>query len=215
VSHTFWEEKGIYWPDCENRKDFDHALNRIDAIDAALGLCKGRDVCLQAGGWIGMWPAQLASHFKHVITYEPVPYLFACLAANVSRLCVGKVVTARTAALGARDGSLELTVALSGCTSAVPEDSAKYQSRVIEKRTVPMVTIDGECAALKAVDAIFLDVERFEIAVLEGAKQTIKKFSPVITVEVLKGEDKKMEEYMTSIGYSLRARSHNDRIYTR
>jgi FkbM family methyltransferase len=130
-------------------------------------------------------------------------------------LHVDNKVTARPVALGARDGTLDLTVALSGCTSAVPEDNAKYQSRVIEKRTVPMVTIDDEVGALGACDALFLDVERFEIAVLRGAIKTVERCSPVITVEVLKGEGPNIEAYMQSIGYSLRARVHNDRIYTR
>lgn len=214
MSHTYWPEKNIHWPDCEQRKDYAHAFGRIDAISAALVLCPKRDFCLQAGGWVGMWPMALAQAFKHVATYEPVPYLFECMQANLRDLRF-KNVKAHNVALGARDGALELTVALSGCTSAVPEDSAKYQSRVIEKRTVPMVTIDGELMLQTSVDALFLDVERFEIAVLEGARETIKKFSPVITVEVLKGEGPKMEEYMTSIGYSPRARCHNDRIYTR
>lgn len=214
MSHTYWPEKSIYWPDCEQRKDYAHAFGRIDAIGAALALCPKRDFCLQAGGWVGMWPMALAQSFAHVVTYEPVPYLHECLQANLRDLKFDNV-RAYNVALGARDGALDLTVALSGCTSAVPEDSDKYRSRVIEKRTVPMVTIDGELMLQTSVDALFLDVERFEIAVLEGARETIRKFSPVITVEVLKGEDKKMGDYMAGIGYGLRARVHNDRIYTR
>ncbi len=217
MSHTFWEKKGIFWPDCENKKDFDHALSRIDAIDAALALAPGRGVCLQAGGWVGLWPLRLAEHFQHVHTYEPVPYLYECLVDNSKRVPgeFGAKIHPRNVALGAHDGALDLTVALSGCTSAVPEDNPKYQSRVIERRTVPMVTIDGEMMLQPNVDAIFLDVERFEIAVLEGARGVIKRCSPVITVEVLKGEDRRMGAYMESIGYSLKARSHNDWIFAR
>lgn len=208
----FWEEKGIWWPDCENRKDYEHAFGRIDAIDAALALCKGRMACIQAGGWVGLWPRRLAKEFEYVFTYEPVPYLYECLRKNTADL---QNVTAADVALGAHDGALNLTVALSGCTSAVPEDSAKYRSRVIEQRMVPMITIDGDFMNCESIDAIFLDVERFEIDVLKGAKETIKRFSPVITVEVLKGENAKMEEFMSGIGYSLKARAHNDWIYTR
>lgn len=214
MSHTYWEEKGIFWPNCEQRKDYEHARSRIDAIECALQYGPTRSFCLQAGGWVGMWPMELAKAFRHVVTYEPVPYLFECLQENL-RFHSLPSVKAHNVALGSRDGALELTVALSGCTSAVPEDNAKYQSRVIEKRTVPMVTIDGELMLQTSVDALFLDVERFEIAVLQGAKQTIKKFSPVITVEVLKGEGPNIEAYMQSIGYRLRDRAHNDWIYTR
>lgn len=214
MTYKLWEEKNIFWPECEQQKDYEHAFGRIDAIDAAVRLCKGRTRCIQAGGWIGMWPLKLSEHFEHVATWEPVPYLYECLLAN---LCHRKVtnVTARPVALGAHDGAVELTVALSGCTSAVPEDSAKYQSRVLEKRAVPMEKLDGALAGAAACDALFLDVERYEISVLEGAKQLIKKFSPVITVEILKGENERMGAYMESIGYRPRDRAHNDWIFTR
>lgn len=214
MTHKLWEEKGIYWPDCENRKDYEHAFGRIDAIDAALAVCKGRTRCVQAGGWVGMWPVRLAQEFGTVLTFEPVPYLFDCLNANIG-LCSAKNVYARNLALGSHQGTVALTVALSGCTSAVPEDNPKYQSRVIEKRVAPLVTLDAQMEGASACDAIFLDVERYEIEVLKGAKQLIWKFSPVITVEVLKGEDQRMDAFMDTIGYSLRARAHNDRIYTR
>ncbi len=217
MSHTFWPEKGIYWPDCENKKDHDHAFGRIDAINAALNLCRGRTRCIQAGGWVGMWPLRLAEHFQHVHTYEPVPYLHECLVANSKRVAgeFGARIHAYPVALGPHDGALQITVALSGCTSAVPTADAKYQSRVLEQRDVPMTFLDGDFMRADAVDAIFLDVERYEISVLQGARQIIKKFSPVITVEVLKGEDQKMLAFMEEIGYSLRDRAHNDWIFTR
>ncbi len=213
MSHTYWEEKGIFWPDTENKKDHDHALGRIDASDAALELLPEEpEFCVQAGGWVGAWPLYLANHFKTVLTYEPVPYLYECLVANIKEW---PSIIARNIALGAADGGLQLDVALSGCTSAALPMDPKSQSRFVERINVPMASLDGELMNQPRVDALFLDVERWETAVLDGAKQIIKKHRPVITVEVLKGEGDKMLGWMSRHGYALRNRVHNDWIFTK
>jgi FkbM family methyltransferase len=212
MSHTWWEEKGIFWPDNENKKDLDHALGRIDAIDAALKHCRGFNRCIQAGGWVGAWPIRLAQRFRQVATYEPVPYLFDCMDANIARRGLANVVRSPLA-LGARPGALTLHVALSGCTSATAPVNAKEASRFIENLVVQQTTIDSEMETVQHCDALFLDVERFEIPVLEGALKTIMRFRPVITVEVLKGEGPKMLHWMERRAYKLVERCHNDWVF--
>ena len=119
-------------------------------------------------------------------------------------------------ALGAKnEGELKLDVALSGCTSAVLPRDPKSLSRFLETISVPMVTVDWMFQDAKRVDALFLDVERYEIQVLEGAVETIRKHHPVITVEVLKGEGDRMLGWMSNHGYTLRNRAHNDWIFSR
>lgn len=206
----FDAELGCYWPSEENRKDFKHAHARIGAIDAALKHVTDFSYALQAGGWIGMWGQYLSKHFKLLDVFEPVPYLFEAASKNLEAL--GNVAVHRIA-LSSEAAKLQLTVETGGCTSACPSDHPKAKNRQTGIINVDAVRIDQ--LGLQSCGALFLDVERYELQVLEGAKETLRKFSPVITVEVLKSEDKKVQVWMQQHGYRLRERSFNDWIFTR
>lgn len=58
---------------------------------------KGRDVVIQAGGCLGLYPRLFAQYFKHVYTFEPVAINFYCLVQN----CQVDNVHKFNAALGA------------------------------------------------------------------------------------------------------------------
>mgnify|MGYP001076676114 CR=1 FL=1 len=206
----FNEELGCYWPDEENVKDYAHAKSRIGAIDVAMRYVKGHDYCLQAGGWVGMWALYLAKLFATVDVFEPVKYLYDCAYKNSEPY---RHVDVNWCALGPTEGTLELMVERAGCTSALPSNDPKALRRQCGKVTVPMRTIDS--LNLQYCDAIFLDVERYELQVLAGATETLKKFSPVLSLEVLKGEDRRVGEWAAKNGYRLRDRSFNDWILTR
>lgn len=205
------ETLGVYWPSEENKKDYAYAYGRISAIDVALKYVTGRSYALQAGGWIGMWGQRLAHEFEAVDVFEPVPYLFECARKNLEEH--SHRVSVRNTALAAQPSTLKLMVETGGCTSAVPHDHPKAKSRQQGYTEVPAITIDS--LNLTACDALFLDVERYELQVLEGAKETLWKFSPVLSLEVLKGEDRAVSEWALANGYRLRERCFNDWILTR
>lgn len=211
---------GLWWPEEEPQKDIEHATARLDAIDAAMPFMKGTSFCLQAGGWVGIWPLYLSDLFDRVVTFEPVPYLFECMKKNIENASSNSVqtprsemITAYDVALGPALGELTLEVARSGCTSACLPTDPKSRSRYVETIKVPVTTIDETCEKIERVDALFLDVERYEIPVLRGALYTIRKHKPVITVEVLKGGGPKIIEAMDDLKYRLVARAHNDWIF--
>lgn len=212
MTMEFVKEFNCYWPSEENQKDYAHAKARIGAIDVTVKYLTDNYKCIQAGGWIGMWAIELAKHFDKVWVWEPVPYLYEVLDANAADDAPNEVTTWNEA-LGPVNGTLELMVETGGCTSAFPSDHPKAKSRQTGRITVPMRTIDS--LNLSSCGALFLDVERYELQVLEGAKDTIKKYSPVLSLEVLKGEDKAVEKWAAKNGYKLRDRSFNDWILTR
>jgi FkbM family methyltransferase len=115
-------------------------------------------------------------HSKHndVVTYEPVPGLFEVLQDNLKGV---DNVTLINKAVGSTNTDLILHVDTKrlSMTSQIP---------LVEsvEMVVPCVSLDNE--KLANVGFIKIDVEGFELDVLEGATKTINKFRPTMMVEI-------------------------------
>jgi hypothetical protein len=67
-------------------------------------------------------------------------------------------------------------------------------------------------------DLIQLDIEGYEMFALRGAKETIKKFHPLICIEYVHfqhydTDNKEVDNFLFSNGYELVAKYVTDRIY--
>jgi hypothetical protein len=71
------------------------------------------------------------------------------------------------------------------------------------------------------VDFIKIDVEGHELKVLEGAKETLSKHSPLVMVEILKdipgGLVNAIEigQFMAKLGYKLMLRHNEDFLFSK
>lgn len=66
---------------------------------------------------------------------------------------------------------------------------------------------------LRRIDAIKIDVEGAELAVLEGAVESLQKFQPgLIFVEVEGGDADKVEKFLSRLGFSVRWHSEGHRF---
>lgn len=195
-------EYALWWPDQEHkvRELFLYQLRRVTDVDVAVKLCRTTGVCVQAGGFLGMWPRRLAKFFEYVHTFEPVPYAYECLKKNVAHL---PQVICTNAALTNKVGITKFQVLTGG--RSMPD--------VAGAEPVATVTIDS--LDLIRCDAIFLDVERSELAALDGAAKTIERFSPVVTLEVKDDTARAFDEYMARLGYERKAFVHADAIYVK
>jgi FkbM family methyltransferase len=198
---TYRPDFGLWWPDYDHkpRKCFEKVRLQINAMDATIAASRGFDLCIQAGGHAGLWPEQLAWVYKRVITFEPEPALFACMEKNLA----GRAnIETHRKALGRHDGEV----------SMLPHVSAGSW-RVSEAGTVPVqqTTIDG--LDLPACDAIILDIEGGEPEALAGALKTIKKFRPILHLEILRRADDTLPKMVNDLGYVFRFQVHNDHIF--
>lgn len=177
-------------------------LRRSLELDQHIGRAAGRKAAIQAGGHIGIYPRKLAEHFERVYTFEPDYQNFACLALN----CALPNVYAMRAALGAEHAGVALN--LHG------KNTGGHQ--IGGAGPVPMLTIDD--LALDCCDAIFLDLEGYEIPALTGALSTLAKHRPLLVVE----ENKQMrrlgygygdiEQMLAPQGYRLIDRVGEDLV---
>lgn len=142
-----------------------------------------RDVLVDIGGHVGLWSMWLARYFQNIIAYEPIPVLQECFALNVWQ--DGKKnanVELRKFALGDQTRDIDLSFELdnSGHTHVLPSDEEKHIPAASLVRA-SMRRLDDE--GIASVGAIKIDVEGFELAVLRGAEETIRKNKPIICME--------------------------------
>jgi FkbM family methyltransferase len=198
---TYRENLKLWWPDYDQGADKCYAfvMARLKDMDRAIARTKGRLVCVQAGGHVGLWPLRLEERFKVVYTFEPDPYLFECLRKN----CDGHPrIEVSQCALGDKVEVVKM----------IPRPTAGSWRVDPEGRIpVPQTTIDA--MNLPACDALFLDVEGYEVKALQGAKATISRYRPTIMVEELPRATVGIRAHMAELNYRLVDQIHADSIY--
>lgn len=142
-------------------------IGRLRDLTPQMARLRGRNVCVQAGGHIGIYPKMLSTYFDRVYTFEPEAENFGCLVRNVP----DNVFAAR-GVLSDRRGFIALRRhSKSSGGHQVGKDAGD----------VPMYRIDD--FEFDALDALILDVEGYEMNVLRGALDTIAKYKPLIVCE--------------------------------
>lgn len=143
-----------------------------------------RRVVVDIGGNVGLWSMHFSRLFNKVIAYEPVPINQECFALNTYKHPTRPTrnVELRYVALGATPGevTMEYDGEVSSGTHVASDDLSKRKNNATFIR-VPQITLDSE--RLATVDAIKIDVEGYELPVLQGAENTIRTHKPVICIE--------------------------------
>ncbi len=172
---------GFLWPAADQTCGPAVLAQVVSHIPALLDFVPGRNLVIQAGGNVGVYPKKLAAHFAKVATFEPDPANFLCLCANlVGVMNVGGL----RAALGAerRSATLERWPGNVGAHRIVGLGAMPVGDR--ERFGVEMVKLD-ELYPLRAekCDLIWLDIEGHEPQALAGGRELIERDRPVIIVE--------------------------------
>jgi len=165
--------------------------------DAALEYVKQWRVCLDIGSNIGQWTRPLARRFESVVCFEPNPNFRECFKKNIDE-----------------NNVLLWPVGLSD-----KEHKAKqgFNSTVLqnEEGEIDCRTLDS--FALTNVDFVKIDVDGFEIPLLNGAKQTLIKNNPVINIEMKKDKRNNITQQCASIlkdlGYKFHKRTKSDEVW--
>lgn len=182
-------------------------------LSLAMSLCRKLDLAIQAGGNIGIFPNHLIKHFRHVHSFEADPVLFACMEKNKinirDREFKGKRLKYYNSALGSENDFVEFyRTGKQGTGTLSPNKLIEEYPEIIK---VPQITIDS--LSLEVCDLIQLDIEGHEQFALEGAKETIKRFSPVIQVETFDRSRAGIHCLLTSYGYKIAGHVSKDTVY--
>lgn len=116
----------------------------------------------------------------HVLAYEPQARLAAYVRAGTSR--AGNV-TVHEAAVGKCPGTAELTVPLREGRPETAWATLRADAGPGDRRQVQLRVLDEDLTGLTP-SFIKIDVEGFELAVVEGALKTLERARPVTMIEI-------------------------------
>jgi FkbM family methyltransferase len=139
-------------------------------LDKAMRHVKEWQTAIDIGAHVGLWSMHLAKRFSKLYAFEPDPELCQCFAKNVP----GANVELFRIALGDQSGwgNLALERGSSGGTHIIRNDkSGKVMIRQLDD------------FHFKHIGFIKLDVEGFELFVVQGGELVICRDHPVIVIE--------------------------------
>jgi FkbM family methyltransferase len=131
-------------------------------------------VVFDIGANIGLTACLFAQRATQVHAFEPNPAVFQKLAANIELNKLANV-TAHQCAMGATEGEMFFE----GASAYGHVTTSKSDLRV------PVQTADRLVASLglSRVDILKIDVEGFEPQVLQGAREMLQRFNPIVVME--------------------------------
>jgi FkbM family methyltransferase len=172
-------------------------------LKKARALCPNPDIVLDVGANIGQTAAYYADWAKEVWSFEPLPHLYDIVVENVNQnnqanvkvfnKAVGDVhTTLKMKSVASNDGASFVTTKDSPGLVAV-------EAITLDSLTIP----DG-----RRVDYIKMDIEGYEPMALLGAVNLIKKYRPIVQLEVVDGhlsrvdwDSVKVVKFMEALGY--------------
>jgi FkbM family methyltransferase len=160
------------WP-ANDENSWKGQNEHTELVHHILPYVRNKNIMIQAGGNCGFILSTFIKHFNHIYTFEPDPVNFYCLNQNVTSPNVFKMQACL--------GEIEETV---NVQQLVREDRPHDIGgvHVSGLGATPTIIIDN--LNLPGCDLLQLDVEGYELKALKGATQTIKKYKPVICVEL-------------------------------
>lgn len=179
---------GFWWPKTDKRC-WQYMLDHPDVPEKLTEYVhkKNRKVIIQAGGNAGFYPKKYSSLFETVYTFEPDWLNFYCLTHNVPESNVVKF----QACLGNENKLVSLNI----------KEANRGKNFVSGDGIYPVCKIDD--LNLNNCSAIQLDIEGFEYYAILGGLETIKKFKPVIVLEIWDQLDNRYEKHLNSLTYEL------------
>ena len=184
---------------------------RPHVVEAALRHTDGRRMAIDVGAHVGSWTIPLSRAFEMTHAFEPILQNWAALVVNMGR-GRSEHATCWLAAVGERAGNCLPTYKV----------NASMSSDVNPKRRgiIPVMTLD---MLTGPVDLVKIDAEGSEPAVLLGAQELLRAWSPTL---VLEWKPKRLNEWqpdgeavaqavLDRLGYEVVEELEVDRILKR
>jgi FkbM family methyltransferase len=205
---------GVYLPDGE-----DHLVSFLEKketmvdgkgsyqyhkFSAAMQYVKNWRFAVDVGGHCGLWSMHMAKRFQTVFAFEPIKAHRDCFEKNVP----DKNVLLFDFALGEKEGIADIFTnhTSSGDSWVVPAGSKDLNGKI--EKNVLIKKLDDFC--VQELDFLKIDCEGYELFVLQGAEETLRKSKPCVIVEQKPGRADKFGlqttqavDYLRSLGAVL------------
>ena len=210
------KDKMIWVPEDDNWHQWGADWEKIEFTDIMNHHISNWDVALDIGAHVGIWSMRLAEKFKRVHAFEPVPKHIECWKQNMQRF------TSEHSEW--ENASILETVALSNengiGTMIVPNTTNTGRATFVEKLFIkkhdfPKIQVKTKTLdsyEFTQVDFIKMDVESFELKVLQGAENTIRKHKPIMYIEIHDAEAYTFMENL-DLGYRIFYSNSMNRLF--
>ena len=166
----------------------------------ALQYVESKRNCIDIGSHVGLWTRELASKFEQVYCFEPNPVFIECFKKNITETNV------QLFQYGLSNN--EHTASMKETNSTMMND---------EPGSIQCRTLDS--FNLNNIDFIKIDVDGFEVKVLNGAIETITRNKPAINIEMKKEKRPyicmEIRKILGGLSYYPRRRTRSDIIWTK
>lgn len=205
---TTIKDKKWVWPAID-QNSWEAQNEHVGLVNHILPYVTNKNIMIQAGGNCGFILSTFVDHFKTIYTFEPDPVNFYCLNQNVTAQHVFKM----QACLGKTKETVNVKQLI---REDRPHDTGGVH--VHGSGLTPTIVIDE--LNLTGCDLIQLDIEGYELNALMGAIETIKKYKPVICVELCEkwlnrydNTSDDVYDFLTSLNYKLIDNEGVDKIF--
>ena len=155
------------WVDPYHEHDSDHGRREETFFR---GYLRPDDVVVDVGASIGLTALtafSVVGRGGRVLAFEPHPRIFGFLVGNIALNGAEAVITPRNVALGESSGTVFITDARADDANSVSSEATGV--------SVPISTLDEVAAQLPRIALLKIDVEGYELFVLRGAVDTLKR----------------------------------------
>jgi FkbM family methyltransferase len=165
--------------------------------DAALSYVNQWRVCLDIGSNVGQWTRPLAKRFHSVICFEPNPNFRECFKRNIT----------------------ETNVVLwpYGLSDSEHQAQQEFNSTILNEGEGDIECRTLDSFGLTNVDFVKIDVDGFEVPLLEGARDTLTKNNAVVNIEMKRDKRsstvRRAEEILRDLGYRYEKRTKSDEVW--
>jgi FkbM family methyltransferase len=173
-------------------------------------------VAVDCGANIGVHSIEWAKRMTgwgSVIAIEAQERIFYALAGNIA---LNNCFNARAihAAVGAADGTMRvptpdyLSPASFGSLELRRSETNEFIGQVIdysEDKLTEIRALALDSLGLARIDLIKLDIEGMELEALDGARQSIARFMPIVIVEQIKADKGQLVAFLAAAGYRILA----------
>ena len=193
-----WVGANIYVDGVYEEIEIAELIQFINNIDKTL--FKG--AAIDIGANIGNHTIEFSKVFSEIFSFEPHPDTYELLRFNTKHL---ENVSINNVAIGSDNG----TSILFEDKTNLGGSSLVSQTKTATKHEVKVKTLDDALPKGTSISLLKIDVEGFELNVLEGAKQSILQHQPIIAMEqnevdFTNGQDNtKALRFLSDIGYTF------------
>jgi len=206
--------KGWFFPDNEKHfikfvDFFPETSYQQNIFSHALFKTKNKSCFVDIGANLGLHTVRAASCFDYVHSFEPARVNYEALSKNSQNFTNIKTYNV---GLGGKEslGYLKIPKNSNNLGSFSFKD---FNNMKEHELSIEEVTIKSLDSYKLSPDLIKIDAQGFEVQILQGSIDTIRRHSPVILIEMLKYNSKKIEKLLTEYSYVLDTKIKKDGVW--